>query len=42
VGLTRDALHVWRADPMMDQVHDYLGQVPVGRLNQLKAAAAGQ
>ncbi len=32
LGLSPDALHVWSADPMLDQVHDYLGQVPVGRI----------
>jgi hypothetical protein len=29
LGLSPDALQVWSADPMLDQVHDYLGQVPV-------------
>jgi hypothetical protein len=35
LGLTRDALHVWSADPLLDQVHEYLGQVPVGRIAAL-------
>jgi hypothetical protein len=35
LGLTADALHVWKADPMLDQVHDYLGQVPVGRITAM-------
>jgi hypothetical protein len=35
LGLTRDALHVWKADPMLDQVHDYLGQVPVDRITAI-------
>lgn len=29
LGLSADALHVWSADPMLDQVHDYLGHVPL-------------
>jgi hypothetical protein len=35
LGLTKDALHVWKADPMMDQVHEYLGQVPVDRITAM-------
>jgi hypothetical protein len=35
LGLTPDALHVWSADPMLDQVHDYLGQVPVDRITAM-------
>ncbi|MGH3248999.1 MAG: hypothetical protein ACRDOI_22730 [Trebonia sp.] len=37
LGLTRDALHVWSADPMLDQVHEYLGQVSVDRIAALTA-----
>jgi hypothetical protein len=32
LGLSADALHVWRADPMLDQVSDYLGHVPLARI----------
>lgn len=35
LGLTSDALHVWSADPMLDQVHDYLGQVPLDRITAM-------
>jgi hypothetical protein len=35
LGLTRDALHVWSADPMLDQVGDYLGQVPLDRITSM-------
>ncbi len=29
LGLSNVALHVWSADPMLDQVHDHLGHVPL-------------
>jgi hypothetical protein len=32
LGLSADALHVWSADPMLDQVSDYLGHVPLSRI----------
>ena len=35
LGLASDALHVWSADPMLDQVHDYLGKVPVERISAM-------
>ena len=35
LGLTKDALHVWKADPMMDQVDEYLGRVPVDRITAM-------
>jgi hypothetical protein len=35
LGLSSDALHVWKADPMLDQVHEYLGQVPVDRITAI-------
>jgi hypothetical protein len=31
-GLSADALHVWRADPMPNQVHEYLGHAPLERI----------
>lgn len=37
LGLSADALHVWGADPMLNQVHDYLGHVPVGRITHMAA-----
>src|ERR1700760_2424782 len=35
LGLSADALHSWSADPMLDQVHEYLGQVPVDRITAI-------
>jgi hypothetical protein len=35
LGLSPDALHVWSADPMLNQVHDYLGQVPIDRITAM-------
>ena len=32
LGLSADALHVWSADPMLNQVNDYLGHVPLARV----------
>ena len=32
LGLSADALHSWSADPMLDQVGDYLGHVPLERI----------
>jgi hypothetical protein len=32
LGLSPDALHVWRADPMVDHVGDHLGHVPLSRI----------
>lgn len=37
LGLSRDALHVWSADPMLDQVHDHLGHVPLERIAAMEA-----
>ena len=33
LGLAPDALHVWSADPMLNQVHDHLGHVPLDRIS---------
>ena len=38
LGLSRDALHIWSADPMINQVHDYLGHVPLERITAMEAA----
>jgi hypothetical protein len=32
LGLSSDALHVWSADPMLNQVTDHLGHVPLERI----------
>lgn len=37
LGLSRDALHIWSADPMMNQVHDHLGHVPLERIAAMEA-----
>jgi hypothetical protein len=37
LGLSADALHVWSADPMLNQVHDYLGYVPLERISAMNA-----
>lgn len=36
LGITADALHVWKADPMLNQVHDHLGSVPLSRIAAIK------
>lgn len=36
-GLGNSALHVWRADPMLNQVHKYLGHFPLQRITAMKA-----
>ena len=35
LGLSADALHSWSADPMLDQVGDYLGHVPLARVTSI-------
>jgi hypothetical protein len=37
LGLSPDALHVWSADPMLNQVHDHLGHVPLERIAAMEA-----
>ncbi|MFY9926826.1 MAG: hypothetical protein WAK82_02370 [Streptosporangiaceae bacterium] len=37
LGLSADELHVWSADPMLDQVHDHLGHVPLARITAMDA-----
>jgi hypothetical protein len=37
LALSADALHVWGADPVLNQVHDHLGHVPLGRITSLTA-----
>jgi hypothetical protein len=37
LGISADALHIWSADPMLDQVHDYLGHVPLQRITAMQA-----
>lgn len=37
LGLSTAALHVWSADPMLNQVHDHLGHVPLERITTMDA-----
>jgi hypothetical protein len=37
LGLSSDALHIWSADPMLDQVGEYLGHVPLERITAIQA-----
>jgi hypothetical protein len=37
LGLSADALHVWSADPMLNQVNEYLGHVPLTRIAAIEA-----
>ncbi len=37
LALSNVALHVWSADPMLDQVHDHLGHVPLDRIASMDA-----
>lgn len=37
LGLSSDALHIWSADPMTNQVHDHLGHVPLARIAAMDA-----
>ncbi len=37
LGLTGDTLHVWAADPMLSQVHDHLGAVPLRHIRSISA-----
>ncbi|SEG94173.1 hypothetical protein SAMN05216223_12964 [Actinacidiphila yanglinensis] len=36
LGITADALHVWKADPMLNQVHDHIGSVPLSRITAIR------
>ncbi|HEY3507130.1 MAG TPA: hypothetical protein VGN37_30595 [Actinocatenispora sp.] len=35
LGITADALHVWRADPMLNRVGEHVGQVALDRITDL-------
>jgi hypothetical protein len=37
LGLSPDALHVWSADPMLNQVGDHLGHVPLDQVTAIEA-----
>lgn len=36
VGITATALHMWRADPMLNRVGDHLGEVPLTRIKAIE------
>lgn len=38
LGLSALALHIWSADPTLDQVQEYLGHVPLQRITGIAAA----
>jgi hypothetical protein len=35
VGISATALHIWRADPMLNQVGDHLGSVPLPSITDI-------
>ncbi len=37
LALSDAALHIWSADPMLNQVRDYLGHVPLDRITAISA-----
>jgi len=37
LGLSADALHIWSADPMLNQVNEYLGHVPLEQIAAIEA-----
>lgn len=39
VGITVAALHLWRADPMLNQVGDHLGEVPLTGIKEIAVAS---
>jgi hypothetical protein len=39
IGITATALHLWRADPMLNQVGDHLGEVPLSRITAITVTA---
>jgi hypothetical protein len=40
LGISDDSLHVWSADPMLNQVHGYLGRLPRARVTAMQATPA--
>lgn len=38
LGITADALHVWRADPMLNRVGEHVGQVSLDRVTDITVA----
>lgn len=42
LGLSDSALHIWSADPMLNQVHDHLGHVALEHVAGMTAEPAGR
>jgi hypothetical protein len=42
LGLSDTALQVWSADPMLNQVHDHLGHVPLERIIAMQVTPGRQ
>jgi hypothetical protein len=38
IGITATALHLWRADPMLNRVGDHLGEVPLTRIKAIEVS----
>lgn len=38
LGITTDALHIWRADPMLNRVGEHVGQVSLDRITDIAVA----
>lgn len=36
IGITPAALHLWRADPMLNRVGEHIGEVPLSRIATIK------
>jgi hypothetical protein len=39
LGITADALHVWKADPMLNQVSDHIGSVKLSNIAAISVVA---
>lgn len=39
IGITSGAIHLWRADPMLNQVGEHLGEVPLARITGIAVTA---
>jgi hypothetical protein len=39
IGITATALHLWRADPMLNQVGEHIGEVPLARIADITVTA---
>jgi hypothetical protein len=39
VAITASALHLWSADPLLDQVNEHLGEVPLASIKEITVTA---